>query len=126
MRYTQKMREQILIVIGLLPGISLLSALSDRLRIPTPVLLVVAGLFPPCFLKAFAKRKLLQEESGTFLLRYHQLLLELVQIRRRELNFIRHNKEFDTESILEVQRDLDLEEARLHREKSKDTKISPM
>jgi CPA1 family monovalent cation:H+ antiporter len=64
------------------------------------------------------------EESGTFLQSYHQLLLELVQIRRRELNDIRYKKEFDTELILEIQRDLDLEEARLHRGKNKGIKIA--
>lgn len=64
-----------------------------------------------------AKRKL--EHEGTdeaetnFLPKYREMLVELVHIRRRELNRFRHTGEYSEEMIRERERELDLEEARL-------------
>jgi CPA1 family monovalent cation:H+ antiporter len=55
----------------------------------------------------------LTEEEKTFLPHYRQMLLELVQIRRRELNYFRHHNTFSEELIREREWELDLEEARL-------------
>jgi len=41
------------------------------------------------------------------------ILPELVHIRRRELNYLRHKGEFSLELILEREWELDVEEARL-------------
>jgi CPA1 family monovalent cation:H+ antiporter len=64
-----------------------------------------------------AKRKLesdeAADESASFLPHYRQMLLELVHIRRRELNYLRHKGEFSLELILEREWELDVEEARL-------------
>ncbi|AEV99826.1 Na+/H+ antiporter [Niastella koreensis] len=53
------------------------------------------------------------EEEKNFLPHYRQMLLELVQIRRRELNHFRHTNTFSEELIREREYELDLEEARL-------------
>jgi CPA1 family monovalent cation:H+ antiporter len=64
-----------------------------------------------------AKRKLesdeAADEAASFLPHYRQMLLELVHIRRRELNYLRHKGEFSLELILEREWELDVEEARL-------------
>jgi CPA1 family monovalent cation:H+ antiporter len=64
-----------------------------------------------------AKRKLESNdtgiESGSFLPHYRQMLIELVHIRRRELNFLRRKGEFSLEVIREKEWELDIEEARL-------------
>ena len=64
-----------------------------------------------------AKRKLEMNEPGeekaSFLPHYRQMLIELVHIRRRELNYMRHTGEFSEEMIREREWELDLEEARL-------------
>ncbi|PVD53129.1 Na+/H+ antiporter [Terrimonas sp.] len=64
-----------------------------------------------------AKRKLEKEEADeaetNFLPKYRQMLIELVHIRRRELNLFRHTGEYSEELIRERERELDLEEARL-------------
>ena len=64
-----------------------------------------------------AKRKLESDESAdesaSFLPRYRQMLIELVHIRRRELNYLRYKGEFSLELIREREWELDLEEARL-------------
>jgi len=64
-----------------------------------------------------AKKKLDQaedvEEGGAFLPRYRQMLIELVEVRRRELNRVRHSGDYDEELIREREWELDLEEARL-------------
>lgn len=64
-----------------------------------------------------AKRKLETEESenqeAAFLPHYRQMLVELVHIRRRELNHFRHTGEYNEEMIREREWELDLEEARL-------------
>jgi CPA1 family monovalent cation:H+ antiporter len=64
-----------------------------------------------------AKRKLESndtgEESPSFLPHYRQMLIELVHIRRRELNFLRHKGEFSLELIREKEWELDIEGARL-------------
>jgi CPA1 family monovalent cation:H+ antiporter len=52
-------------------------------------------------------------EEGSFLPHYRQMLIELVHIRRRELNYLRHTGEFSEELIREREWELDLEEARL-------------
>lgn len=52
--------------------------------------------------------------EDTFLPHYRQMLLELVHIRRRELNYVRHTGEFSEELIREREWELDLEEARLN------------
>lgn len=64
-----------------------------------------------------AKRKLesaeADEEEASFLPQYRQMLLELIYIRRRELNYYRHTAEYSEELIREREWELDLEEARL-------------
>jgi Na+/H+ antiporter len=64
-----------------------------------------------------AKKKLEQEEGAeegaSFLPRYREMLVELVEVRRRELNKMRHSGEYDEELIREREWELDLEEARL-------------
>jgi CPA1 family monovalent cation:H+ antiporter len=64
-----------------------------------------------------AKKKLDQaediEQGGAFLPRYRQMLIELVEVRRRELNRVRHSGDYDEELIREREWELDLEEARL-------------
>ncbi len=63
------------------------------------------------------KRKLendeADKEAASFLPNYRQMLLELVHIRRRELNYLRHKGEFSEELIREREWELDLEESRL-------------
>lgn len=64
-----------------------------------------------------SKRKLevgeAEDEEAAFLPHYRQMLVELIHIRRRELNFVRHNGEFSEDLIREREWELDLEEARL-------------
>jgi Na+/H+ antiporter len=55
------------------------------------------------------------DEQQTFLPHYRQMLLELVDVRRRELNRFRHTNAFSEELIREREWELDLEEARLRR-----------
>jgi CPA1 family monovalent cation:H+ antiporter len=55
------------------------------------------------------------EEEQTFLPHYRQMLLELVDVRRRELNHYRHTNTFSEELIRDREWELDLEEARLRR-----------
>lgn len=55
------------------------------------------------------------DEQITFLPHYRQMLLELVDVRRRELNRFRHTNAFSEELIREREWELDLEEARLRR-----------
>lgn len=54
-----------------------------------------------------------EHESASFLPQYRQMLLELIHIRRRELNYLRHKAEYSEELIREREWELDLEEARL-------------
>lgn len=65
------------------------------------------------------KRKLemqeAEEEENSFIPQYREMLLELVHIRRRELNYVRHKGEFNEELIREREWELDLEEERLKR-----------
>ena len=65
-----------------------------------------------------AKKKLESDEeaadsSDAFLPRYRQMLLELVDVRRKELARFRHTKEYSEELIRDREWELDLEEARL-------------
>jgi len=66
-----------------------------------------------------AKRKLGKEESDErsssepFLPKYRQMLIAIVEVRRRELNRFRHSGEYSEELIREREWELDLEEARL-------------
>lgn len=53
------------------------------------------------------------DEAQSFLPHYRQMLLELVAVRRRELNHFRHNNSYSEELIREREWELDLEEARL-------------
>jgi CPA1 family monovalent cation:H+ antiporter len=55
------------------------------------------------------------EEEQTFVPHYRQMLLELVEVRRRELNRYRHTNSFSDELIRDREWELDLEEARLRR-----------
>ena len=55
-----------------------------------------------------------EQEEDAFLPHYRQMLVELVHIRRRELNYVRHTGEFSEELIREREWELDLEEARLN------------
>lgn len=63
------------------------------------------------------RKKLVQEEAedegANFLPHYRQMLVEIVDIRRKELNRFRQNNEYDEELIREREWELDLEEARL-------------
>ncbi|HEX6192267.1 MAG TPA: Na+/H+ antiporter [Chitinophagaceae bacterium] len=54
-----------------------------------------------------------EDESDSFLPEYRQMLVELVHIRRRELNYFRYKGTFSEELIREREWELDLEEARL-------------
>jgi monovalent cation/hydrogen antiporter len=64
-----------------------------------------------------SKRKLeteeAEDESASFLPHYRQMLIEIVEVRRRELNRLRHVNEYDEELLREREWELDLEEARL-------------
>ena len=64
-----------------------------------------------------AKRKLesdeAADESSSFLPHYRQMLLELMHIRRRELNYFRYKGEFSLKLIREKEWELDIEESRL-------------
>jgi CPA1 family monovalent cation:H+ antiporter len=69
---------------------------------------------------AITQKKLEAQESSaddeqTFLPHYRQMLLELVEVRRRELNHYRHSNSFSEELIRDREWELDLEEARLRR-----------
>lgn len=54
-----------------------------------------------------------EDEQAAFLPQYRQMLLEIIHIRRRELNYYRHKGEYSEELIREREWELDLEEARL-------------
>lgn len=54
-----------------------------------------------------------EDETASFLPRYRQMLVEIVEVRRTELNRFRHTNEYDEELIREREWELDLEEARL-------------
>jgi Na+/H+ antiporter len=54
-----------------------------------------------------------EDEADSFLPQYRQMLIELVHIRRRELNYFRHKGEYSEELIREREWELDLEETRL-------------
>jgi len=65
-----------------------------------------------------AKKKLESDEEAAdstdaFLPRYRQMLLELVDVRRKELSRFRRTKEYNEELIRDREWELDLEEARL-------------
>ncbi len=66
-----------------------------------------------------AGQKLASEENKnslpSFMPRYRKFLLELVDIRRKELNTMRHEKKYTDELIRKKEFELDLEEARLRR-----------
>jgi CPA1 family monovalent cation:H+ antiporter len=66
-----------------------------------------------------ASNKLVSQENRdnipAFMPRYRQFLLELVNIRRKELNNMRHEKKYTDELIRKKEFELDLEEARLRR-----------
>jgi CPA1 family monovalent cation:H+ antiporter len=63
------------------------------------------------------KKKLLNEEAAdegsSFLPLYRQMLVEIVDVRRKELNRFRYSNEYSEELIREREWELDLEEARL-------------
>jgi monovalent cation/hydrogen antiporter len=63
------------------------------------------------------KKKLVKEEaedeSASFLPHYRQMLVEIVEVRRKELNRFRHANEYSEDLIREREWELDLEEARL-------------
>jgi CPA1 family monovalent cation:H+ antiporter len=65
-----------------------------------------------------AKKKLetdeeAQDPNDAFLPRYRAMLLELVDVRRKELNRFRRTREYNEEVIRDREWELDLEEARL-------------
>jgi len=65
-----------------------------------------------------AKKKLESDEEAAdstdaFLPRYRQMLLELIDVRRKELSRFRRTKEYNEELIRDREWELDLEEARL-------------
>jgi hypothetical protein len=53
------------------------------------------------------------DESSSFIPHYLQMLIELVHIRRRKLNYLSHKGEFSLELILESEWEFDVEEKRL-------------
>lgn len=65
-----------------------------------------------------ANKRLLHEEDTTatasFLPKYRQMLIEVVGIRRRELDKLRREKKYSDELIRNKEYELDLEEARLN------------
>ena len=65
-----------------------------------------------------ANKRLLHEEEETesagFLPRYRQMLIELVAVRRNELQTIRKERLYSDEVLRTRERELDLEEARLN------------
>jgi CPA1 family monovalent cation:H+ antiporter len=56
-----------------------------------------------------------EAEAPAFLPKYRQMLIDLVAIKRNELNKMRHNNSFPDELIRKKELELDLEEARLHK-----------
>lgn len=54
-----------------------------------------------------------EAEDAGFLPHYRQMLLEIVDVRRKELTRFRHNNEYSDELLREREWELDLEEARL-------------
>jgi len=66
-----------------------------------------------------SNKKLLEEESGdkqpSFLPKYRQMLLELVNTRRKALSRMRHENQYSEELLRNKEFELDLEEARLRR-----------
>jgi CPA1 family monovalent cation:H+ antiporter len=65
-----------------------------------------------------SNKKLLKEEIETstpgFLPRYRQMLIELVNVRRNELQKLHKEKIYSGELIRNKERELDLEEARFN------------
>ena len=62
------------------------------------------------------KRLLKEEDTGTtasFLPRYRRMLIEIVSIRRREIQKLRHENIYSEELLRSKEWELDLEEARL-------------
>jgi CPA1 family monovalent cation:H+ antiporter len=53
------------------------------------------------------------DDSASFLPHYRQMLIEIVEVRRKELNHFRTTGDYDEELLRERERELDLEEARL-------------
>jgi CPA1 family monovalent cation:H+ antiporter len=66
-----------------------------------------------------ANKKLLQQEGDgiqpAFLPKYRLMLLELVEVRRKELAQMRQEKKYSEELIRKKEFEIDLEEARLRR-----------
>jgi len=64
-----------------------------------------------------AGKKLAEKESGdpAFLLSYRNMLLELIEVRRKELAIMRRDKSFPEELLRVKERELDLEEARMRK-----------
>lgn len=56
-----------------------------------------------------------KDNAPSFLPRYRQFLLEIVEVRRKELNAMRHEKLYADELLRNTETELDLEEARLRR-----------
>lgn len=67
----------------------------------------------------YASQRLDQQENGAakpdFLPKYRKMLIELVEIRRKELIKMRNEKEFSDELLRKKEVELDLEEARLRK-----------
>ncbi len=63
--------------------------------------------------KSLEKEEAVEENFA--LPRYRTMLLEIIEVRRTELNRFRHSREYDEEMIREREHELDLEEARLRR-----------
>lgn len=65
-----------------------------------------------------ANQKLLKEDTEKavphFLPKYRRMLLELVNVRRRELYKLRNEKSYSDELLRRKEHELDLEEARLN------------
>jgi len=63
--------------------------------------------------KKFESDEEAEDSNDAFLPRYRQMLLELVDVRRKELARFRHTREYGEELIRDREWELDLEEARL-------------
>lgn len=63
--------------------------------------------------KRLASEEATDEKDSSFLPQYRQMLIEIVEVRRKELNRLSRDGEYNEELIRERQWELDLEEARL-------------
>ena len=63
--------------------------------------------------RTLAKEEGTEDATSSFLPHYRKMLLEILEVRRKELNRYRHSQEYSEELIRDREWELDLEEARL-------------